>query len=159
MSLIHEVAANDTMDNYCGLHATFRCESVACSHRLHVQGHHRARRTRPYPTWWGLASVSQNIFLTPSPEPEPESGDDTEAPADAASGEKEVRFSEFVELLKQSPAKVVETITQGGFKQDVVDGASDEGNPEIQKLVGHTLDMVDSYLGTSPASTRSSALK
>ena len=67
--------------------------------------------------------MSQNIFLTPSPEPEPESGDDTEAPADAASGEKEVRFSEFIELLKRSPAKVV------------VDGASDEGNPEIPTTI------------------------
>ena len=61
-----------------------------------------------------------------------------------ASGEK-VRFSEFVELLKQSPAKVVERITQGAIKDDMTDGA-DEGNPEVQKIVGHTLDMVDNYL-------------
>jgi hypothetical protein len=91
---------------------------------------------------------------SPEPEPEPESepepepeliSDDAEAPAGAASGEK-VRFSEFVELLKQSPAKVVERINQGAFKEDVIDGASQEGNPEVKKIVGHTLDMVDQYL-------------
>ena len=55
----------------------------------------------------------------------------------AVSGDK-VRFSEFVELLKQSPAKVVERLTQGE--------EADEANPEVQKIVGHTLDMVDNYL-------------
>jgi hypothetical protein len=41
---------------------------------------------------------------------------------------------------------VVKRITQGAFKEDVIDGASEEGNPEVKKIVGHTLDMVDQYL-------------
>jgi hypothetical protein len=88
------------------------------------------------------AAASSPEKSEPEPEPEPESGGDE--PVSADSSEKAVRFSEFVELLKKSPAKVVERITKGALKEDVADGAV--GNPDISNIVGLTLDKVDKHL-------------
>eukprot|EP01047_Picozoa_sp_COSAG01_P056023 COSAG01_NODE_6304_length_3745_cov_13.685957_2_plen_224_part_00 len=81
------------------------------------------------------AATSSPEKSEPEPAPEPETGGDE--PVSADSSEKAVRFSEFVELLKKSPAKVVERITKGALKEDVVDGAV--GNPDISNIVGWTL--------------------